>query len=65
MVHYFVTSCVMRSKEVKIVRSGNIEFAITPDQARSICETFGEDYSRMSDFEICELLDRLINENTI
>lgn len=39
-----------------------ITFHITEDQAIKICEYFNEDYRMLEDYEICELLDRLIDK---
>lgn len=41
--------------------SKNMEYYITDDQQRAICEHFGED-AELEDYEIVELLDRLIDE---
>ena len=41
---------------------GNINFILTYEQAKGICEYFGEDISKLEDWEINELLDRLIDE---
>lgn len=40
----------------------NIQFTLTYEQAMDICEHFGEDINTLEDWEICELLDRLIDE---
>lgn len=40
----------------------NIEFQITPDQAKKICEYFGVEYDDINDYEICEYLDKIIDE---
>lgn len=40
----------------------NINFMLTYDQAQDICEHYGEDITQMEEWEICELLDRLIDE---
>ena len=40
----------------------NIKFNLTYEQAQSICEHYGQDISKMEDWEICELLDKLIDE---
>lgn len=42
--------------------SKNMEYYITDDQQRAICEHFGEDAEKLEDYEIVELLDRLIDE---
>ena len=42
--------------------NGNINFVLTPDQAATICKHFGVDVDKLEEFEICELLDRLIDE---
>ena len=40
----------------------NIVFQLTPDQAEKVCNHFGEEYSVLEDYEICEYLDRIIDE---
>lgn len=40
----------------------NIEFIITPDQAKDICNHYGKNIEEMQDWEIGELLDRLIDD---
>ena len=40
----------------------NINFIITPEQAEDICKYYGKDINEMEDYEIGELLDRLIDD---
>lgn len=40
----------------------NINFILDYEQAKNICEYYGKDYLYLEDWEICELLDRLIDE---
>ena len=40
----------------------NITFVLTPEQAEDICKHFGENINELEEYEICELLDRLIDE---
>ena len=40
----------------------NIDFVITYEQAKDICEHYGMDVSTMENWEISELLDRLIDD---
>lgn len=40
----------------------NINFIITPEQAKGICEHYGEDIHKLADWEVEELLDRLIDD---
>ena len=40
----------------------NINFTLTPEQAEDICKHFGENINELEEYEICELLDRLIDE---
>ena len=40
----------------------NINFILTYEQAKVICEYYGEDISVLQDWEISELLDKLIDE---
>lgn len=37
-------------------------FIITIDQQEALCKHFGKSIEDLADFEICELLDRLIDE---
>ena len=39
-----------------------INFLLTYEQAKDICEHYGEDISNMEEWEVCELLDRLIDD---
>lgn len=39
-----------------------IDFKLTLEQATRICEYFGEDIDTLEDYEICELLDKYIDE---
>lgn len=40
----------------------NINFILTYEQALDICKHYGEDIAQMEEFEVCELVDRLIDE---
>lgn len=40
----------------------NIEFILTPEQAKDICKHYGANYEEMQNWEIAELLDRLIDD---
>jgi hypothetical protein len=40
----------------------NISFILTPEQAQDICKHYNMNASEMEDYEICELLDRLIDD---
>lgn len=39
-----------------------LEFRISGDQARKICNYYGCDFDDIEDYEVCELLDRYIDE---
>lgn len=39
-----------------------INFHITRDQADAICEHFGKTVNELEEYEICELLDQIIDE---
>lgn len=39
-----------------------ILFHITEDQANIICKHFNKDIKDLEEYEICELLDRIIDE---
>lgn len=40
----------------------NINFVLTYEQAKDICEHYGEDITQMEEWEIGGLVDRLIDE---
>jgi len=40
----------------------NINFILTYEQAKDICEHYEKNISNMEEWEICELVDRLIDE---
>lgn len=40
----------------------NINFVLTHEQAKDICEHYGKDISNMEEWEIGELVDRLIDD---
>lgn len=40
----------------------NINFILTYEQAKGICEYYGKDITELQDWEINELLNRLIDE---
>ena len=42
--------------------TGNITFQITAEQAEAICEHYGIDRDGLDDWEVEELLDRLIDD---
>lgn len=42
-------------------QENNILFHITEDQAKKVCEYFGKNYKDLEEYEICELLDKLID----
>lgn len=39
-----------------------ITFGITLDRAKKICEYYGKDINKVQGYEVCELLDRLIDD---
>ena len=39
-----------------------IDFKITEDQAKLICKYWNKDYTKLDEYEICELLDKTIDE---
>lgn len=41
-----------------------ILYYITEEQARAICNHYNKDISKLEEYEISELLDKLIDENT-
>lgn len=42
----------------------NITFLLTYEQATSICEKFGKNIDDLEEYEVCELLDKIIDEAT-
>lgn len=40
----------------------NIDFVLTREQAEDICKYYGKNIEEMEDWEIGELLDRLIDD---
>lgn len=40
----------------------DINFILTKETAEDICTHYGVDINDMDDWEVCELLDRLIDE---
>lgn len=40
----------------------NISYILIPETARDICEKYDKDFKKMENWEICKLLDRLIDE---
>ena len=38
-----------------------LSFGITAEQAKQICDYFGKDINKLQGYEICELLDKLID----
>lgn len=40
----------------------DINFILTKETAEDICEHYGRSIEDMDDWEVCELLDRLIGE---
>lgn len=39
-----------------------IPYKITDEQAKRICEYYGKDINQLEEYEICELLDKIIDE---
>lgn len=40
----------------------NINFILTRDTATDICQFFGQDINALEDYQVCELLDKLIDQ---
>lgn len=40
----------------------NINYVLTYEMAKDICEYFNEDIAYLEEWEVCELVDRLIDE---
>ena len=51
--------------ETKIVSNSVLSFNVTKEQAIKICEHFGKDINKMEDYEVCELLDKIIDNLTV
>lgn len=43
------------------MEDSNILFHISEDQARIICEHFNKNINELEEYEICELLDKIID----
>lgn len=39
-----------------------LNFGITLEQAERICEYYGKDINKLEGYEVCELLDEIIDE---
>lgn len=39
-----------------------LSFGITMDQAKKICDYYGKDINKLEGYEVCELLDKLIDD---
>lgn len=44
------------------MEDNTILFRITLDQANALCEHFGKNIAELEEYEICALLDKLIDE---
>ena len=40
----------------------DVDYILTGEQAKGICDHYGLIFETMYDYEICELLDRLIDD---
>lgn len=40
----------------------NIPYILVGETAKEICEKYGEDITKLESWQVCELLDRLIDE---
>lgn len=43
----------------------DIKFIFTTDQQKAVAEYFGKDVNELEDYQVCELLDQLIDYVTI
>lgn len=49
-------------KTLKSVSEGGIMYRITDNQAEILCTYFNKDIKTLEEYEICELLDKYIDE---
>lgn len=47
------------------IEDKNINFILTEEQIEMICKTVGKKPSEMEEYEICELLDKIIDDYVI
>lgn len=40
----------------------DVKYTLVADTAKEICEKYGKDITKLEDWQVCELLDRLIDE---
>lgn len=45
-----------------VIQDFVISFPVTEDQAAKVCEHYGKNINDLQEYEICELLDRIIDE---
>jgi hypothetical protein len=43
------------------MKNENIKFDLTIEQAKQICKHFEKNFEELQEYEICELLDKIIN----
>lgn len=49
-------------KDIQITGDGSRQFIFTFEQQKIVCEHFGKDIRNMKDYEIDELLNKLIDD---
>ena len=42
-------------------KKGMIVFFVTPEQAEAICKHYGKDVNELENYEVCALLNKLID----
>lgn len=45
-----------------VIQDFAISFPLTEDQAAKVCKHYGKDINDLQEYEICELLDKIIDE---
>ena len=52
---------ISKEKEKLKMEKGSIQFIFTEEQQEIICGHFNKDKDKLEDWEICELLDKVID----
>lgn len=51
-----------KSKDIQVTEDNSRQFIFTFEQQKIVCEHFGKDIRNMEDYEIDELLNKLIDD---
>lgn len=52
---------IIKERRINMKSDSVLSFGITLDQAQRICEYYGKDINKVEGYEICELLDEIID----